>query len=207
VTRPRQHGYTQRDLAKRLGRSQSHIAKRLSLLNLPEGVRAEMDSGGITLPGALELAKLAKTPDRLKTALRRARSTAGSRRRFVVRSRSRSRTKGRRGRRRLRRSAIRPRMLERAGRRSERTGSKRPHSRAMPSTRSRSTTLMASCSMHWRRHAQPGASETRRRRRPGQVSRGWRRKPTRSRARPPRRSVQFPSDALTGGRPPQPDRS
>ncbi|MGH2689119.1 MAG: ParB/RepB/Spo0J family partition protein, partial [Actinomycetota bacterium] len=73
----KEFGYTQRVLAKRVGRSQSHIAKRLSLLNLPKDVRAEVDSGGITLPDALELAKLAKTPDRLEKALKRGREYGG----------------------------------------------------------------------------------------------------------------------------------
>jgi ParB family transcriptional regulator, chromosome partitioning protein len=69
-----EHGYTQRSLAKQIGRSQSHIAKRLALLELPEDIRSEVDSGGITLPDAAELARLAKYPERLDTARRQARS-------------------------------------------------------------------------------------------------------------------------------------
>jgi ParB family chromosome partitioning protein len=68
------HGYTQRSLAKQIGRSQSHIAKRLALLELPEDVRSEVDSGGITLPDAGELARLAKHPERLEAARKQARS-------------------------------------------------------------------------------------------------------------------------------------
>jgi ParB family chromosome partitioning protein len=68
------HGYTQRSLAKQIGRSQSHIAKRLALLELPEEIRSEVDSGGITLPDAAELARLAKHPDRLEAARNQARS-------------------------------------------------------------------------------------------------------------------------------------
>jgi ParB-like chromosome segregation protein Spo0J len=62
------HGYTQRSLAKQIGRSQSHIAKRLALLELPEDIRSEVDSGGITLPDAAELARLARYPERLEVA-------------------------------------------------------------------------------------------------------------------------------------------
>ena len=69
-----EHGYTQRSLAKQIGRSQSHIAKRLALLDLPEDIRSEVDSGGITLPDAAELARLAKHPDRLEAARKQARS-------------------------------------------------------------------------------------------------------------------------------------
>jgi ParB family chromosome partitioning protein len=71
------HGYTQRSLAKQIGRSQSHIAKRLALLDLPAEVRSEVDSGGITLPDAAELARLSKYPERLETARRQARSYGG----------------------------------------------------------------------------------------------------------------------------------
>src|SRR5207245_11812534 len=49
-----EHGYTQRSLARQIGRSQSHIAKRLALLELPEDVRSEVDSGGITVPDGVE---------------------------------------------------------------------------------------------------------------------------------------------------------
>jgi ParB family chromosome partitioning protein len=71
------HGYTQRSLAKQIGRSQSHIAKRLALLELPEDVRSEVDSGGITLPDAAELARLARYPERLEAARKQARSYGG----------------------------------------------------------------------------------------------------------------------------------
>jgi ParB family chromosome partitioning protein len=68
------HAYTQRSLARQIGRSQSHIAKRLALLELPEDVRSEVDSGGITLPDAAELARLSKHPERLEAARKQARS-------------------------------------------------------------------------------------------------------------------------------------
>jgi ParB/RepB/Spo0J family partition protein len=71
------HGYTQRTLAKQIGRSQSHIAKRLALLELPQDVRSEVDSGGITLPDAAELARLARYPERLETARKQSRNYGG----------------------------------------------------------------------------------------------------------------------------------
>lgn len=51
-------GHKQRDLAKVVGRSQSHISKRTALLKLPEVARASLDAGGITLDVALDIAKL-----------------------------------------------------------------------------------------------------------------------------------------------------
>jgi len=55
-------GLTQREIATRVGRAQGTIAKRLALLALPEKVQKEVDSGGITLPDAAELAKLKDDP-------------------------------------------------------------------------------------------------------------------------------------------------
>jgi ParB family transcriptional regulator, chromosome partitioning protein len=51
-------GLTQREIAARVGRSQSAVAKRLSLLVLPEPVRKQVDSGGIKIEDAQELARL-----------------------------------------------------------------------------------------------------------------------------------------------------
>jgi ParB/RepB/Spo0J family partition protein len=51
-------GAKQRDLAKVVGRSQSHISKRTALLKLPEAGRAALDSGGISIDVALDIAKL-----------------------------------------------------------------------------------------------------------------------------------------------------
>lgn len=62
-------GYTQKKLGERVGRSQSHISKRLALLKLPAKVRKQVDSGGMTLAEAVELAKLAEHPDRMKKVL------------------------------------------------------------------------------------------------------------------------------------------
>lgn len=62
-------GMTQRALGKRIGRSQSHIAKRLALLELPDEARTALDSGRIVLEEAALLGKLAKHPERLAAAL------------------------------------------------------------------------------------------------------------------------------------------
>lgn len=61
-------GLSQRDLAAKVGKSQGHISKRLALLELPAEVAAQVDSGGITLADAVELARLADHPDRLAAA-------------------------------------------------------------------------------------------------------------------------------------------
>jgi ParB/RepB/Spo0J family partition protein len=65
-------GVTQRDLAAKVGKSQGHISKRLALLKLPEDVRAEVDSGGITIADAVELSRLADHPEHLLAAVSRA---------------------------------------------------------------------------------------------------------------------------------------
>lgn len=64
-------GHTQRDLASRVGRSQSHVSKRLALLELPKAVLKEVDSGGITLDDAQQLGKLTEHPQRLAEAFKR----------------------------------------------------------------------------------------------------------------------------------------
>lgn len=66
----RDHKLTQRGLAERVGRSQAHISKRLSLLQLPEDVRREIDSGGITLPQAQQLVQLAGDSKRIEDVLK-----------------------------------------------------------------------------------------------------------------------------------------
>jgi ParB family chromosome partitioning protein len=63
-------GLSQRDLAARIGRSQSHIAKRLALLDLPANAVEALDSGRITLEEAWSLTRLAAHPDRLQKALK-----------------------------------------------------------------------------------------------------------------------------------------
>lgn len=64
------HGMSQRELSDRIGRSQSHISKRIALLDLPEETVALVDSGGITLEGAQEFLKLKDHPSHLAKALK-----------------------------------------------------------------------------------------------------------------------------------------
>jgi ParB/RepB/Spo0J family partition protein len=61
-------GYSQRDLAEKVGRSQGHISKRLTLLGLPAKVLKALDSGGITLEDARALTQLVNMPGRLDAA-------------------------------------------------------------------------------------------------------------------------------------------
>jgi ParB family chromosome partitioning protein len=67
----------QRGLAKIVGKSQSHISKRLALLALPEPVQAKIDDGELSTSDATELAKLADDRDRVKEAVKSARSWGG----------------------------------------------------------------------------------------------------------------------------------
>lgn len=57
-------GLSQRQIAGDVGKSQGHISKRLMLLDIPKEAAAALDSGGITLEDALELAKLRGEPKR-----------------------------------------------------------------------------------------------------------------------------------------------
>lgn len=61
-----EHGLSQRELADKVGRSQSHISKRISLLDLPAGAIEALDSGGITIEGAKDLLKLKDHPKALE---------------------------------------------------------------------------------------------------------------------------------------------
>jgi len=70
-------GLTQRKIATQVGRSQAHVAKRLALLALPEKVQKQVDSGGISLPDAQELAKLKDTPDVVAKLAEAGKSTYG----------------------------------------------------------------------------------------------------------------------------------
>ncbi len=54
-------GHTQEDLARILGKSRSHIANMLRLLNLPDGVKALLDGGGIS-PGHARALLAARDP-------------------------------------------------------------------------------------------------------------------------------------------------
>lgn len=58
----RDHGWKQVDLAEKIGVSQSHIANRIRLLNLPESAQEAISSGQLTASAGKELATLAKVP-------------------------------------------------------------------------------------------------------------------------------------------------
>ena len=55
-----------------MSRSQSHISKRLRLLELPEEARAAVDAGRISVGDAVELVKLAEQPQRVAEVLKAA---------------------------------------------------------------------------------------------------------------------------------------
>lgn len=63
-------GIGQADLAKRIGRSQAHVSKRLSLLKLPGEVRTAIVAGSLPLADALELVQFAGKPAVIGGALR-----------------------------------------------------------------------------------------------------------------------------------------
>jgi ParB/RepB/Spo0J family partition protein len=65
-----QLGCSQRELAAKVGKTQSHISKRLTLLELPEKAQTLVDSGGITVAAALELGKLSEHPERIGEVLK-----------------------------------------------------------------------------------------------------------------------------------------
>jgi ParB family chromosome partitioning protein len=54
-----EHGYTQSDLSRVIGKSRSHVANTLRLLKLPEAVRAQVASGALTAGHARALLSLA----------------------------------------------------------------------------------------------------------------------------------------------------
>jgi ParB family chromosome partitioning protein len=68
----------QRGLAKLVGKSQSHVSKRLALLELPDDVQAHVDSGRITTTEAVELSKLSDEPERLQKAVKAGLGAYGS---------------------------------------------------------------------------------------------------------------------------------
>jgi ParB family chromosome partitioning protein len=62
-------GFSQKDVAHEVGKSEAHISKRLALLQLPAGAQKKVTAGDITLSDALELTKLVGHPEALKKAL------------------------------------------------------------------------------------------------------------------------------------------
>lgn len=65
-------GLSQHAVAERIGRSQGHVSKRLSLLRLPAEARKALDSGGITISEAFQLTRL-KEAGRVAKALKNGR--------------------------------------------------------------------------------------------------------------------------------------
>lgn len=59
----KEHGWTQTDLAAKIGVSQSHIANRVRLLNLPESAQEAILEGKLTVSAGKDLATLAKVPE------------------------------------------------------------------------------------------------------------------------------------------------
>lgn len=51
-------GLTQRDLADKVGRSQSHVSKRLALAELPEAAHTALAEGRLTISGAESMARI-----------------------------------------------------------------------------------------------------------------------------------------------------
>jgi len=64
-------GETQRAIAARVGRNQSHISKRLRLLTLPKKAAAAIDAGEITVEDGLALSELADHPEHVSEAMAR----------------------------------------------------------------------------------------------------------------------------------------
>jgi ParB/RepB/Spo0J family partition protein len=61
-------GLSQRAIAERIGCSQSHVSKRLALLDLPDKVQAQVGKGSLTLEAAAALARLKDHPEKLASA-------------------------------------------------------------------------------------------------------------------------------------------
>lgn len=63
-------GMSQRTIADRIGCSQSHVSKRISLLDLPKFAQKQLDSGGITIDDAQHLLKLKGRDEAIGRALK-----------------------------------------------------------------------------------------------------------------------------------------
>lgn len=68
----RDAGRAQRDIAARLGRAQSHVSKRLALLDLPDEAQAAVENGRLAIGDAAELLRLRKHPAELAAVLEHA---------------------------------------------------------------------------------------------------------------------------------------
>jgi ParB family transcriptional regulator, chromosome partitioning protein len=61
-----QFGWTQEELAQRVGRDRSSIANALRLLRLPESIQADLRGGRLTMGHALALLSLTSAADQLR---------------------------------------------------------------------------------------------------------------------------------------------
>lgn len=62
-------GMTQRELAKRIGKSAKYVGNRLRLLELPKAARKQLDSGQLTVEEAIALCGLVEHPEHLAAIL------------------------------------------------------------------------------------------------------------------------------------------
>jgi ParB/RepB/Spo0J family partition protein len=58
-----EHGLSQRDMARRIGRSVKHVASRLALLELPKHARDELQAGTLTVRDGQSLLELRERPE------------------------------------------------------------------------------------------------------------------------------------------------
>lgn len=59
----RDQGWSQTDIAARIGKSKAHVSKRLLLLTLPTEALKLIEKGDLSIEAALQLAKLAEAPE------------------------------------------------------------------------------------------------------------------------------------------------
>lgn len=64
-----EHGITQRELARRIGRSARHVAARLALLELPKTVQDEIHSGAMTVADGQALLAFRREPEVIERLL------------------------------------------------------------------------------------------------------------------------------------------
>jgi ParB family chromosome partitioning protein len=65
-----EHGMSQHEIAQQLGKAQSHVSKRISLLQLPDSALKKIESKDLTPSDGLELLRLKDEPKRLEKVLK-----------------------------------------------------------------------------------------------------------------------------------------
>jgi ParB/RepB/Spo0J family partition protein len=70
-------GTSQRAVARAVGRSQSHVSRRLAILQLPEEALQELETGRLSVEDAERLIPLRAWPERVRRALERRRGWGG----------------------------------------------------------------------------------------------------------------------------------